>query len=221
MWSINLKVIGTEYDYRLQMGLKEALRELFSRAECHKLIRYDQRTIRFKSLGAGYGEAKFSLGEFQTEVKKIRAASELADALDDYQYNMCTSTRSLRRDDPDWKKFFNWRMAAISLLTAVRTTLAAFKIDPHGQRKNLYSVVKDMQKFMTTIAKEAMRPTVAAVRRRKTSKAIERKRREAISIAFRASGLRQQEASRLVDEFAEKRAGEIRKQIGKVEKRRA
>jgi hypothetical protein len=129
--------------------------------ECHKLIHYDGRSISFKSLGAQYGPVTFSLGEFETEVKQIQAASDLAMALDDYQYGMCTQLRSLRKDDPNWKRKDSYRTRAMTLLTDVRVAVAAFKADPSGQRENLYEVVKDVHNRFQKIekeAKEAVRP---------------------------------------------------------------
>jgi hypothetical protein len=163
------------------MALKEALRRFLGDPECHKLILYDTRTITFKSLGAGYGEATFSLGEFQTEVNEIRAASDLAMALDDYQYDMCTSLRSLRRDDPDWKRNYNWRWAVVTQLTGLRGTLEVFKVDPSGQRENLHKAVKDMNDLLRKIREELMGERPAADKRTKAPKAVEGKTGKAIS----------------------------------------
>lgn len=86
------------------MSLLDRLRGLFLREKCERAISYDKKTIEIKSK-IGMPGVPFSLANFKTEVQKIREASEFAEALDDYQYQMCKICKVLAKNDPEWKKY--------------------------------------------------------------------------------------------------------------------
>jgi len=134
------------------MGLIDAIRSLLGAPKCTKLVRYQARTLEFKSLGAEIAGVKLSLGEFKTEVKKVEEASELAKALDDYQFDVCRLTREFPHDDPERRVHLKIRIAAVGLITSVRVTLVAFQEDPEGQAANLHDVVRGIQDFMRNVA---------------------------------------------------------------------
>jgi hypothetical protein len=136
------------------MSFLDALKDFLRQGKCDKLVKYQARSLEFKSLSTEYSGAKFSIGDFTTDIQKIQQASEIAATIDDYQYNMCTLSRELKRDDPDWKFFLKARAGAISLLTALRTTLISFKDDPTGEANNLRDIVKTMQDYMQAFAKK-------------------------------------------------------------------
>jgi hypothetical protein len=57
------------------------------------------------SLATELPAVKFSLGDFKTEIQKIRDASEFSELLDNYQYQMCKICQSLGKEDEEWKKY--------------------------------------------------------------------------------------------------------------------
>jgi len=71
---------------------------------------------------------KFSLGDFKSDVQKIRYASEFSELLDNYQYQMCKICQSLGKEEEGWKKYNKSSM--INLLTLIQGMLIAFKTDP-------------------------------------------------------------------------------------------
>lgn len=196
------------------MGLKDELAVFFKKSQCKKLIKYDTRVIQFKSLGAEYQGAKFSVGDFATEVRKIRQSSEYATMIDDYQYNVCRLTWDLPKNAR--KKYVELQIAAIGLLSSLRATLAAFKEDPKGMKKELYKIVSVMQDFMAAPAKkwvrsmraEPARARPARVRAMARAKAkgelepqvqVPRSPARTVSQALKISGLRSQDASKLAE----------------------
>jgi hypothetical protein len=70
------------------MGLFDRFKPSFNNEKCGRTINYDARELKFSSLSTDLPCAKLSLGNFETERQKIRDASEYAETLDDYQYQM-------------------------------------------------------------------------------------------------------------------------------------
>jgi protein associated with RNAse G/E len=85
----------------------------FQRDKCVKYINYDKRVIEIKGLSSKIPSASFDIGEFRTEVQKVREASEIAQALDDYQVLMCKICQGLGKDDVEWRKYFDLRASTI------------------------------------------------------------------------------------------------------------
>lgn len=136
-----------------RLGLKDAIFE-FLRSDCDKQIHFDGRTLEFSGLGAGFGGAKFSLASFKTSREKIRAASETAMAIDDYQWQMCKIAHEYDKGDPERRRYNRWRTGAAGLFASLRATLATFRVDPSDKlRHELESLVRDMNEFARDIAK--------------------------------------------------------------------
>jgi len=144
------------------MGWIDSLRDLL-RGSCEKLVKYQSRKIEFSGFGAEVGGAKFSLGEFKTETEKIESASEMAKALDDYQYLTCRLARELSRTDPERKVFLKVRSAAMTLIMTARITFEAFKIDPKNQASNLDTLIQRMQHFSDSVVNKATEDTLGLV----------------------------------------------------------
>lgn len=137
------------------MSFLGELRGLFLREKCERAIRYDKKTIEIKSK-IGMPGMPFSLANFKTEVQKIREASEFAEALDDYQYQMCKICKGLAKNDPEWKKYNKLRVGTIHLLTTLRVNLIAFKTDPDGQKAKLYDIVTRLQDYLILVTREVI-----------------------------------------------------------------
>lgn len=137
------------------MSFLEELKDLFHREKCERAINYDKRTLEIKAKAEAPG-IPFSLGDFKTEVRKIREASEFAEALDDYQYQMCKICKGLRKNDPEWRKYNKLRVGTIQLLTTLRINLLAFKADPEGHRDKLYDIVTRLQDYLLLVAREVI-----------------------------------------------------------------
>src|SRR5205823_1447844 len=98
-------------------GWVDALRKLLKKSTCLKLVRYQAPAIEFTGLSGEVGGAKFSLAEFGLQSKQIESASEMAKALDDYQYLACQLARELEKQDPEWKVLLKLRSSSILLIT--------------------------------------------------------------------------------------------------------
>jgi uncharacterized coiled-coil protein SlyX len=86
-----------------------------------------------------------NLGTVKTDVKKLRQASEIAQALDNYQYTMCLLSKDLDKKTRDFKDFLKMRAAVITLITTFQITLAASSEDGgkfEGELKELISKMK-------------------------------------------------------------------------------
>lgn len=178
------------------MGLIDAIRDLLGQTRCRKVVRYQARTLEFKSLGAEYAGVKFSLGEFKTDVKKVEEASELAKSLDDYQFDVCRLTREIPREDPDRRVHLKIRIATVGLITSVRVTLVAFQANPKGQAANLDGVIRTIQEFMTNVAGKLVPGSLGITAREEHGPT--GVRMETLERAFALAGLNEGEVDRLV-----------------------
>ncbi len=115
---------------------------LFTREKCERTINYDKRDLKFEGVDAGMPSARFSFGNFESEERKIRDASEYAAALDDYQYQMCKICKSLGKHDKEWRKYNGLRVGTLHLLTTFRFILSAIERNPNSdtEKARLYDI---------------------------------------------------------------------------------
>jgi hypothetical protein len=137
------------------MGRFDRLKRLFSGSSCTKMINYDKRNLEIKA-GGGSNGTTLPLIEFKTGVEKVRDASDLAQVLDNYQYQMCRVCESLGKEDIEWKKYNKIRVGALHILTSLEATLIAFKNDPKNQNDKLTKAVNDMQDYLLLIARDVL-----------------------------------------------------------------
>jgi hypothetical protein len=137
------------------------LRRLLGREKCEKTVRYDGRTISFS--GIDVASAEFSLGEFKTEVQKVREASEAASILDDFQFQMCKICNSIGRDDQEWRTYNKLRVAAIVLITKFRLALEAVKANPTGNKNTLDKILDEFRHLDTIMSRILPKAVVQAV----------------------------------------------------------
>jgi hypothetical protein len=77
------------------------------------------------------------LSNFETERLKIRDASEYAETLDQYQYEMCKICNGLGKDDIKWRKYNGLRVGTLQLLTTFGIILTAFERNPDTEITNI------------------------------------------------------------------------------------
>ena len=138
------------------MGLFDRLKPLFNKEKCERTINFDARDLKFSSLSADLPGTKFSLGNFETERQKIRDASEYAETLDDYQYQMCKICNSLGKDDVEWRKYTGLRVGTLQLLTTFRMILTAFERNPGMEKARLDDIIGRLQDCLLLVSKEVM-----------------------------------------------------------------
>jgi hypothetical protein len=128
------------------MGLWQDVRDfvLQKSDKCQSLWSRDSRKIFFKGIGGGFSEFKASIGEFSTEVEKVREANEMTIALDDYQVNMCRIAHDFDKGSNERARYQEIRAGAILLITKARVVLEAYRADQQGQRNNLFRIVQRM-----------------------------------------------------------------------------
>lgn len=131
----------------------DEMRGFFRKEKCERAINYDKRTLEIKAK-AGVPSMAFSLDDFKTEVQKIREASNFAEALDDYQYQMCKICSGMAKSDPEWRKYNKLRVGTIQLLTTLRVNLIAFETDPEGQKAKICDIVTRLQDYLLLVARE-------------------------------------------------------------------
>jgi hypothetical protein len=143
------------------MGFLDGIKGMIYRETCVRAINYDKRNLEM-NLSTEAAGVKFSLGDFKTEVEKIREASEFSEMLDNYQYQMCMVCKSLKKDDPERKKCNKIRIGTLHILTSFQATLIAFKNDPEGQKSRLDDVIESLQEYLLLTAREVM-PNVKSI----------------------------------------------------------
>jgi len=75
----------------MQMGFLDTIKGIVTKETCIRAINYDKRNLELKFDAEAAG-VKFSMGDFKTEIDKIREASEFSELLDNYQYPMCIAS---------------------------------------------------------------------------------------------------------------------------------
>jgi len=136
------------------VGLLENFKAYFTSEKCERAIHYDTRSLKIGNLGTEVPPITFSIGDFKTEVEKIREASEFSELLDSYQYQMCRLSKALGRDDVEWKKYYKIRVGMVNLLTSFQGTLIAFKSDPESQKARLNDIVGRLQDYVLLVNRE-------------------------------------------------------------------
>lgn len=167
------------------MTLSEALGDFLTRRKkCEKLVNYENRVFKFKGISVEFSEFQANVGSFFTEKKVLHKAYEGAKALDDFQYYLCSTTKSI--PEKERRRYVEMRVAAIALLTAFRITLEAYKEDPKGQRDNLDRIVKTIHEYVNSFSTEGLIIS-------------EKKESSAVTNALEVSGLNKGETDGLVD----------------------
>lgn len=185
----------------MQMGFLDGIKGIIFRETCVRAINYDKRNLEIK-IDAEAAGVKFSLGDFKTEIEKIREASEFSELLDNYQYQMCMVCKSLEKDDPEWKKYNKIRIGTLQVLTSFQATLIAFKNDPEGQRSRLDEVVGNLQEYLLLTAREIM-PNVKYIESKSytTKGQIPQIMSGTVSKALDIAGLNEQQVDNLVEDI--------------------
>jgi hypothetical protein len=183
------------------MGLLDGIKGIIYRETCDRAINYDKRNmeIKFDVETAG---VKFSLGDFKTEIEKIREASEFSELLDNYQYQMCMVCKNLEKNDLEWKKYNKIRIGTLHVLTAFQATLIAFKNDPEGQRSRLDEVVENLQEYLLLTTREVM-PNIKYIESKSyaTKGQIPKILSGTVSKALNIAGLNEQQIDDLVEDI--------------------
>jgi ribosome-binding ATPase YchF (GTP1/OBG family) len=184
------------------MGLLDRFRPLFGNEKCERTIRYDTRTIDIGNVATEVPPVKFSLGDFKTEVQKIRDASEFSELLDSYQYQMCKICKALGEDDEEWKKYNKIRIGMINLLTSFQGTLIAFKTDPESQKTRLNDIVERLQDYVLLVNREIL-PNISELESKTTvSKGdVSEVNSRTVSKALQIGGLEETEVNQFIEEL--------------------
>lgn len=131
------------------MNIVESVKSFFRlEPKCQKLIKYQTRVLEFGSIGVGIEPITISISDIHTEIKNIEPASEIAKAIDDFQFYLCNAIKSSVEN----KKWYSeMRIIAIMLLTSFRITLEAYKTNPSEQKSNLQKLLDSIYQFNNTV----------------------------------------------------------------------
>jgi hypothetical protein len=120
----------------------------FRSEKCQKLINYDGRTLIIKGLQANIPSVPIEVGQFETKYEKIRDAAEVAQTLDDYQFQMCKILRGMGKDDPEWRKYNELRVSTLQTITSFRLNLIAMKEGVRDRKEELDKTVQKMNEAL-------------------------------------------------------------------------
>lgn len=137
------------------MGLLDWLRQHLGGTPCSKLVSYDGSTLRIGGVKGTVGPVSVSVAEVETHPEVLRGASEIVQAMDNYQYLMCRQYRSQKKGPlKDW---YGKQMATgLTYVMALQAALVSFTADPAGEWQSLQSVTKDVT---DALLKAAGKPT--------------------------------------------------------------
>ena len=119
--------------------------------KCQKLIKYQNRVLEFGSIGIGIEPITISINDIRTEIKNVESASEIAKAIDDFQFYLCNAINSSSQNK---ERFSEMRVIAIMLLTSFRITLEAYKINPNDQKFSLQKILDSIYQFNNTVVSD-------------------------------------------------------------------
>jgi hypothetical protein len=184
------------------VGLLDKFKTFFRSEKCERAIHYDTRSIRIGNLATEVPPVTFSIGDFNTEIEKIREASEFSELLDNYQYQMCRLSKALGRDDVEWKKYYKIRVGMVNLLTSFQSTLIAFKSDPESQKARLNDIVGRLQDYVLLVNREIF-PNISDLQSKSSiSKGDAPDLNEAaVSKALRIGDVDESDANQFIDEL--------------------
>lgn len=120
-------------------------------SKCQKLIKYQARSLEFGSIGVGIEPITISINNIRTEIENIESASEIAKAIDDFQFYLCEAIKNNVQDE---KWYSEMRIIAIMLLTSFRVTLEAYKINPSDHKDNLQKILESIYQFNNTVVSD-------------------------------------------------------------------
>jgi hypothetical protein len=184
------------------MRLFDRFKPSFDKEKCERAVKYDARTIGISGLSMDVPAVKISLGDFKTEVQKIRDASEFSELLDNYQYQMCKICNALRKDDEEWKKYNAIRASMINLLTSYQGTLIAFKSDPDGQKARLNDIFAKLQDYVLLANREILPNVKDLESKTSISKGdVPEVSSKTVSKALEIGGLNEAEVNQFVEEL--------------------
>lgn len=126
--------------------------------KCKKMIKYQSRSIEFSGINASIFGSKIVLGQLNTKLRNMNDISEIALALDDFQYNLCnnlTNPELIKHlGSKDLANYTKTLLGAHACMLLFRTSLEAFKQDPKGQAANLDKTLDKMQNFVEKVTPE-------------------------------------------------------------------
>lgn len=89
------------------------------------MVNYDGKMLTIKALHVNVPNFPLQVGEIISKYEKIREASEIAMALDDYQFQMCKICKGLGKNEAEWRKYNELRVSSLQIITNFRLTLIA------------------------------------------------------------------------------------------------
>jgi hypothetical protein len=137
---------------------------IFNREKCQKMINYDGRTLNIKALQVNLPNIPIEIGEIQSKYEKIRDATTIAEALDDYQFQMCKICKALGKDDPQWRNYNELRVYTIQMITSFRLNLIAIKEGAQSKTEEVDKIVEKMREVLKADEQAIPTATIEQVR---------------------------------------------------------
>jgi len=139
------------------LGIVDDLRSHFGGTRCERLVSYDSKVINISGVRAGAGGFTLNFGGVSIDTKKIREASGSAQALDNFQYDMCNLSRRLPKGNPRYLRLFDLQAAVICIITSFRMTLESFSRDPEAAGRQLDHIFAKMQELCDFLVDQSVK----------------------------------------------------------------
>jgi hypothetical protein len=106
-----------------RMGILSTIATTIKGRDCEMLIKRTQNEITISGANAGIGDLKIDIASFSNKLIEVVKASQLAVALDDWQYLLCKTLPSIQNDDQLKNQCQRIRLMLIVAFSQLRTIL--------------------------------------------------------------------------------------------------
>jgi hypothetical protein len=104
------------------------INKIFTSSDCKKLISYDGRNLQVSGIGLNTpGNIKVNVGSLSYHKDIMNKASEVALAIDDYQFTMCKDMERLDTSSELFSRTFENRTAILGLFTLFRAVVGSIQ----------------------------------------------------------------------------------------------
>ncbi|MCP8318930.1 MAG: hypothetical protein L6N95_03780 [Candidatus Methylarchaceae archaeon HK01B] len=133
----------------------KSLKRIVGWMKAHRCERLVKRTASEIEISGGFGAGvmKMEIGRFSRKIKQLVKTTDLALALDDSQYLLCTAASEIKDDAALRNSIHRIRVMIILQITQLRTLLASLE---RGVSEDLKKELVDWTKYTSQLQKQAI-----------------------------------------------------------------
>lgn len=132
---------------------KRAVKVLWGKSDCVKLIRYQAVNWEFGGVTGTAAGVSIAVGTLRAAHTELVAPTQYAQALDDMQFNLCLERDQYSADSPTREWINRQRLAAMGAILYFGIALQAFEADPEAGRPHLTEATEAIKKLARALAR--------------------------------------------------------------------